>query len=113
MIERIRRDGRCDVSSASGRGDVSCNDPRCRGVVLLGLSAPEDELVASFAVAARSPIIKGFAVGRTIFADAAEQWLAGRIDDEAAIADLVRRFGSLVDAWRAARAHQQPLRGTA
>ena len=92
---------------------IEANDPHCRGVVLLGLSAPESELVASFAVAARSPIIKGFAVGRTIWADAAEQWLAGRIDDEAAIADLVRRFGFLVDAWRAARANQHPLRGTA
>ncbi len=92
---------------------IEANDPRCRGVVLLGLSAPEDELVAGFAVAARSPIIKGFAVGRTIWADAAEQWLAGRIDDEAAIADLVRRFGVLVDAWRDARAEQPLQRGTA
>lgn len=92
---------------------IERNDPLCRGVVLLGLSAPAEELIASFAVAARSPIIKGFAVGRTIFADAAEQWLAGRIDDEAAIADLVQRFGSLVDAWRAARAPLQARRGIA
>lgn len=82
---------------------VAANDPRCRGVVLLGLSAPEDELIASFDAAASTPIVKGFAVGRTIFADAAEKWLAGRIDDESAIADLSRRLSILVDAWRAAK----------
>ncbi len=83
---------------------IARNDPRCRGVVLLGLSAPEHELIASFDAAASSPMVKGFAVGRTIFADAAEKWLAGRIDDESAITDLSRRFGVLVDAWRAAKA---------
>jgi 5-dehydro-2-deoxygluconokinase len=70
--------------------------------VLLGLSAPEETLVASFQVAARMPVVKGFAVGRTIFADTAERWLRGDIDDEAAIAELARRFGVLVDAWAAA-----------
>jgi len=83
---------------------IAANDPRCRGVVLLGLSAPEQELIASFDAAASAPIVKGFAVGRTIFADAAEQWLVGKMDDEAAIADLSRRFAVLVDAWRAAKA---------
>lgn len=80
------------------------NDPYCRGVVLLGLSAPEGELIASFKAAASTPIVKGFAVGRTIFADAAEQWLTGRMDDETAIADLSRRLSVLVDAWRDAKA---------
>ncbi|SDQ93291.1 5-dehydro-2-deoxygluconokinase [Pseudoxanthomonas sp. CF125] len=82
---------------------IAANDPRCRGVVLLGLSAPEEELIASFDAAASTPIVKGFAVGRTIFADAAEKWLAGKIDDESAIADLSRRLSVLVDAWRAAK----------
>ena len=83
---------------------IADNDPRCRGVVLLGLSAPEDELVASFQAAASSPVVKGFAVGRTIFADAAARWLAGEIDDQGAIDDLARRFEVLVEAWHAARA---------
>ena len=80
------------------------NDPQCRGVLLLGLHAPSEVLADSFRVAAGSPIVKGFAVGRTIFADAAARWLAGDIDDEAAIADLSARFGVLVEAWRTARA---------
>jgi 5-dehydro-2-deoxygluconokinase len=80
------------------------NDPLCRGVLLLGLQASEAALAASFRIAAASPIVKGFAVGRTIFADAAARWLTGEIDDEAAVADLAARFGTLVDAWRTARA---------
>ena len=83
---------------------ITANDPHCRGVLLLGLSAPQDELIASFSAAAPTPIVKGFAVGRTIFTDVAEQWLSGRIDDAAAIADLSSRFAVLVDAWRTARA---------
>ena len=36
-----------------------------------------------FALAARHPICRGFAVGRTIFGDAARAWFAGSIDDAA------------------------------
>ena len=82
---------------------IAENDPWCRGVVLLGLDAPQDELEAAFAATANAPIVKGFAVGRTIFADAAEKWLGGKISDEAAIADMARRFENLTEAWLAAR----------
>ncbi|AZO17364.1 5-dehydro-2-deoxygluconokinase [Mesorhizobium sp. M2A.F.Ca.ET.043.05.1.1] len=79
------------------------NDPWCRGVVLLGLEAPQNELVAAFAATANAPIVKGFAVGRTIFINAAEQWLAGKISDDEAIADMASRFEQLTEAWLAAR----------
>jgi 5-dehydro-2-deoxygluconokinase len=82
------------VSSA-----ITRNDPWCRGVVLLGLEAPEAELEQAFARCASVPIVKGFAVGRTIFNDAAEKWLAGTIDDAAAVDDMARRFGRLTAAW--------------
>jgi len=82
---------------------VNENDPLCRGVVLLGLSAPEAELLASFEVAAPFPIIKGFAVGRTIFYDVAREWLSNRMDDDAAVAALAGKFKVLVDAWRRLR----------
>lgn len=83
---------------------IEANDPRCRGIVLLGLEAPEDELVRAFDIATASRRVRGFAVGRTIFFDAASAWLAGEIDDEAAIADMAARFGRLVAAWEAATA---------
>jgi 5-dehydro-2-deoxygluconokinase len=79
------------------------HDPLCRGIVLLGLSAPIAELIDSFATAARVPMIKGFAVGRTIFSDVARQWLGGEIDDEAAVAEMAGRLTILVNAWRDAR----------
>ncbi|MER9583494.1 5-dehydro-2-deoxygluconokinase [Mesorhizobium sp. M0276] len=79
------------------------HDPWCRGVVLLGLEAPQDELEAAFAATAKAPIVKGFAVGRTIFVHAAEQWLAGKMSDDEAIADMAQRFEQLTEAWLAAR----------
>jgi 5-dehydro-2-deoxygluconokinase len=79
------------------------NDPWCRGVVLLGLEAPAHELAKAFAATANAPIVKGFAVGRTIFNEAAEAWLAGRMNDEAAISDMAGRFEKLTEAWLAAR----------
>jgi 5-dehydro-2-deoxygluconokinase len=79
------------------------HDPWCRGVVLLGLEAPQDELEAAFAATAKAPIVKGFAVGRTIFVHAAEQWLAGKMSDDEAIADMASRFEQLTEAWLAAR----------
>jgi 5-dehydro-2-deoxygluconokinase len=82
---------------------IENHDPWCRGVVLLGLEAPQDELAAAFAATADAPVVKGFAVGRTIFVDAAEKWFAGQISDEAAVADMAERFERLTEAWLAAR----------
>ena len=79
------------------------HDPWCRGVVLLGLEAPQEELERAFAATAGIDVVKGFAVGRTIFVEPAERWLAGEIDDEAAIAAMADRFGRLTEAWLAAR----------
>ena len=78
---------------------IESNDPYCRGVVLLGLEAPHAVLEAGFATARTSHLVKGFAVGRTIFAAAARDWLAGNITDEEAVADMARRFGALVEVW--------------
>ena len=79
------------------------HDPWCRGVVLLGLGAQQEELERAFAATAGIDVVKGFAVGRTIFVEPAERWLAGEIDDEAAIAAMADRFGRLTEAWLAAR----------
>lgn len=79
------------------------NDPNTRGIVVLGLAAEEKELEESFRVAARQPLVRGFAVGRTIFAEPAQQWLAGEIDDDTAIAEMKDRFGRLAQVWDTAR----------
>lgn len=82
---------------------IGDNDPHCRGVVMLGLEAPAEQLEAAFRAAAGAPVVKGFAVGRTLFVDAVAKWLAGDIDDEAAISDMAGRFDALCRSWLAAR----------
>lgn len=79
------------------------HDPLCRGIVLLGLSAPQEELLAGISTAARFDLVKGFAVGRTIFHDVAARWLSGEIDDDKAVDALAENLRVLADAWRAAR----------
>ncbi|WP_224702078.1 bifunctional 5-dehydro-2-deoxygluconokinase/5-dehydro-2-deoxyphosphogluconate aldolase [Devosia aquimaris] len=78
---------------------IETRDPWCRGVVLLGLDASHEALEAGFTLARGSRSVRGFAVGRTIFADAARQWLAGNLSDDAAVDDMAQRFGALVAVW--------------
>ncbi|UXT61210.1 5-dehydro-2-deoxygluconokinase (plasmid) [Agrobacterium fabrum] len=82
---------------------INDNDPNTRGIVVLGLDAPEAELEASFKVAARYQLVKGFAVGRTIFGDVARQWFKGEATDAAAVAEMTRRYSRLCEIWDAAR----------
>ncbi len=82
------------------------HDPLCRGIVLLGLEAPAEQLRAAFKATADTPLVRGFAVGRTIFIDAARQWLAGTMSDDDAVADMARRFSALCETWIAC--HDDP-----
>ena len=82
---------------------ITERDPHCRGVLLLGLNAPIDELARGFADAAGSKTCRGFAVGRTIFGEPARRWLASEFDDAALVAGVRRNFEALIDAWREAR----------
>ena len=84
------------------------HDPWCRGIVLLGLDAPEEELAKGFAATADCAIVKGFAVGRTIFTHAAQQWLAGQMSDAAATSDMAERFSNLVAVWNSTRKARAP-----
>jgi len=70
---------------------------------VLGLDAPADELKASFALAAKQPLVKGFAVGRTIFGDAARAWLKGEMTDEQAVKQMAERYASLAATWDSVR----------
>ena len=89
---------------------VKAGDPWCRGIVVLGLDAPEDRLAESFAVAAKHDLVKGFAVGRTIFGATAGKWLAGNLSDTHAVAQMEANFRRLNGLWDAAR---QPHQGDA
>ena len=81
---------------------VAARDPHCRGAVILGLNQPLDDLARGFA-AATHPIVKGFMVGRSLWATPARDWLQGDVDDDAFVAAVAANFETLVDAWRASR----------
>lgn len=86
---------------------IAERDPQCRGAVILGLNKPLEELAASFERAG-NPIVKGFMVGRTLWADASLAWLRGQCDDAALIGTVSQNFMTLVDAWRATRERSSP-----
>jgi 5-dehydro-2-deoxygluconokinase len=83
---------------------IEKNDRHTRGIVVLGLDAPEAELAASFQEAASFELVRGFAVGRTIFGDVARAWMKNEIEDAAAIEEMAKRFGRLASIWDKARA---------
>ena len=83
---------------------IDRHDPHCRGIFLLGLEAPEAELAKGFAAVAGKKYVKGFAVGRTIFNQAAQEWLQGKINDEAAVNMMADKFARLVHIWNEAQA---------
>lgn len=93
-----------DRAWAEASAAITENDPHVRGVLVLGLAAEEAALQKSFRIAARHPLVKGFAVGRTIFGAAAERWLRGETDDAAAVDDMAERYGRLCRIWDEARA---------
>ncbi len=78
---------------------IASHDSYCRGIVMLGLEAPEHELIEAFNTAASCPTVKGFAVGRTIFAEPADRWLGGKISDSDAVSLMAQSFDQLVKAW--------------
>lgn len=82
---------------------INRNDPHTRGIVVLGLDAPQDELEASFKLAASFDLVKGFAVGRTIFAQSAREWMSGQIDDAKAVQTMQENYASLCAIWDGVR----------
>lgn len=75
-------------------------DPQCRGILILGLDAPADELKAGFAAAADVPWVKGFAIGRTIFGEPSRRWLSHDYSDQQLIEAVKQNFLALIGYWR-------------
>ena len=83
-------------------------DPYCRGVVVLGLSKPLEELKESLCAAAEFPIVRGFAVGRSIFEAPLRLWFKNEISDEEAISRMASNYEYLTQGWTEARREQPP-----
>jgi 5-dehydro-2-deoxygluconokinase len=88
---------------------IARHDPYCRGVLLLGLEASEEELWQGFRASAGQALCKGFAVGRTLFADAATAWFADELDDAGVVAEVAARYQRLVRMWQAVRRGEATL----
>ena len=95
---------RTEAAWARAVDAIERNDPRTRGIVVLGLDAPKAELAECFELAARQPLARGFAVGRTIFGDVARAWFKGETGDDEAVAEMAGRYAELCEVWDAARA---------
>lgn len=73
--------------------------PHCRGVILLGLDAPAEQLMQAFRDASGFALCRGFAIGRTIFGAPSQQWLAGTLDDDSFMQQIRSNYCALVLAW--------------
>jgi 5-dehydro-2-deoxygluconokinase len=82
---------------------IARHDPHCRGVLLLGMEASEEALERGFAIAAGHAVCKGFAVGRSIFMDAARRWFAGACDDAQVVREVASNYARLVALWHKQR----------
>ncbi|KAF0228242.1 MAG: hypothetical protein FD175_2023 [Beijerinckiaceae bacterium] len=71
-------------------------DPLCRGLIVIARSA---DAGPELRIAAKMPHVRGFVGGRAIFGEAFKGWLAGALDDEAAIRAMAARFATLAEAF--------------
>lgn len=85
----------CDV--------IEANDPFVRGILVLGLGGSMESLATSFKYASRYPLVKGFAVGRTIYSDVMHDWLDAQIDDAEAVELMANKYAQLCGVWSEAR----------
>ena len=91
-------------ADSAPRNAIRMNVAYAVGSFAAAASAPHTALAGSFATAAPHKVIKGFAIGRTVFEEVARQWFCGVMDDDAAVNGMAERLAALVSAWRHARA---------
>ena len=78
---------------------IQQRDSFCRGVVVLGLGSTEEDLIEALTLASQAKCVKGFAVGRTLFASTAKNWFNAKISNEKAIAEMAANFKRLTTKW--------------
>ena len=89
-----------DASFWTAAGDiVRANDPHLQGIIVLGKEMPDEQLARVFALSRPEPLVRGFAIGRSIFNEAAKGWFAGTLDDAAAHDKMKAIYQGLIAAW--------------
>ena len=79
---------------------ILSHDPYCQGILLLGMSAPIENMKESFACASKYPICKGFTVGRTIFFDPSKKWMQNKISDQELVDSVTSNYIELIQTWK-------------
>jgi len=91
-------------------GDVvRRHDRDLRGILILGQLASPPELRTAFEACASEPLCRGFAVGRGIFALAAQDWLAGEESDRGLVRRVAERFRWSIETWEATHAQDREV----
>ena len=78
---------------------IDAHDSHCQGIIVLGLNGTIASIGEAFYAASKQPWVKGFAIGRTLFAEAAQGWLQGRLDDAQAIELMATNYRLIIAAW--------------
>jgi len=78
---------------------VAARDPACSGILLLGNGLNRSALRERIARARQSACCRGFAFGRTVFAEAAAAWARAEIDDAGAVEAVRARLSELIELW--------------
>jgi 5-dehydro-2-deoxygluconokinase len=84
------------------------HDPYCAGILVLGQALEEAKLGELFAAAASEPLCNGFAIGRSIYKEAARRWLAGEIDDEDLMSSVTEGYERMTMLWQQRTEQQTP-----
>ena len=80
-------------------GLIDAIAPHCKGIVVLGLDAPIDELGDGFKAFSGLQRVKGFAVGRSIFGEPSKAWFAGDLSDEELVEAVAANYSAVIDHW--------------
>jgi 5-dehydro-2-deoxygluconokinase len=59
-----------------------------------------DQLKEGFNRAAGKSVVKGFAVGRSIFMEPSREWLQGTIGDDTFVERIKTNYHQLIEIWR-------------
>lgn len=78
---------------------IRSNDEYCHGVVVLGLDKPLEDLSKDFEQAKCHSIVKGFAVGRSIFRRPSQAWFSNEIDDKTFKRLVKVNYANLISVW--------------
>ena len=81
------------------QGVLNRYDPKA-GVLIMGQAMSLPALSAAFIAGASVDCVRGYMVGRTLFAAAAQAWFRGEIDDESCKGQIAANTLALMSVWK-------------